>query len=378
MIYLTFNDPPSGVFKSQVVDVVHHLRKLEPGLKLVSLVSPRHYATYREKIHSWDEESRIYPMVPGIQRWRRNSSILSMLMRGIRKEVVICRNIYAWHLAKRAGAKKCILDARGAIAAEFEEFDVVPYEAMIEEMPNLEADAVKNADFRIAVSSELVNYWRERYQYQGKEGTDHVVIPCTLGNEHQVDSLAKRAESREVMGFSEEDVVVVFSGSLAGWQSLDELSSMLRKCLKDQPRVKLLFLTKSHEMIKDLHHSFPDRVSRKWLKPSEVPIMLAAGDYGLLLRTDAQTNRVASPVKYAEYLAAGLKVLISPRIVDYAGFTRSNEVGFALDDGELPTLESVSIEEKKRIRQVCMENLSKSSEKVQSAYNTMLNVARRE
>jgi glycosyltransferase involved in cell wall biosynthesis len=59
-----------------------------------------------------------------------------------------------------------------------------------------------------------------------------------------------------------------------------------------------------------------------------VPEYLAAGDLGLLLRDPHPVNRVASPVKFAEYLAAGLPVLVSPGVGDAAAIVERERVGF--------------------------------------------------
>jgi hypothetical protein len=69
-----------------------------------------------------------------------------------------------------------------------------------------------------------------------------------------------------------------------------------------------------------------------WVKPEQVEAHLALGDYGLLLRSPSLTNQVSSPVKYAEYLRAGLHVLVSPQIGDLSGLTVSNRCGFILDE----------------------------------------------
>ena len=50
MIYLTYNDQPSGVFSSQVNDVCNYLNKtMNARIKLVAIISLRPYVTSRAR-----------------------------------------------------------------------------------------------------------------------------------------------------------------------------------------------------------------------------------------------------------------------------------------------------------------------------------------
>jgi glycosyltransferase involved in cell wall biosynthesis len=61
--------------------------------------------------------------------------------------------------------------------------------------------------------------------------------------------------------------------------------------------------------------------------PADVPRHLAAADAGLLLRASNVTNRVASPVKFGEYLAAGVPVIVSEGVGDYSAAVRRCGLG---------------------------------------------------
>jgi glycosyltransferase involved in cell wall biosynthesis len=73
----------------------------------------------------------------------------------------------------------------------------------------------------------------------------------------------------------------------------------------------------------------------------EIQNYLAVGDLGLLLRERNSVNRVASPVKFAEYLACGLPVLVSPGVGDFSHFVCAEHVGYVLEPG-LPLARVVS------------------------------------
>ena len=48
------------------------------------------------------------------------------------------------------------------------------------------------------------------------------------------------------------------------------------------------------------------------------------------MRHDSITNRVSSPVKFGEYLQAGLKILISNHIGDYSRLVQENKLGLVI------------------------------------------------
>ena len=76
-----------------------------------------------------------------------------------------------------------------------------------------------------------------------------------------------------------------------------------------------------------LKSEFKNQVIVKKVFPNEVPDFLKVGDYGLLIREETITNKVASPVKFAEYLACGLYVIISDNLGDYTQFVLNNNCG---------------------------------------------------
>ena len=181
MIFLTVNDTPSGVFKSQVVDVVIFLNDIsKQEIKLVSFISFRNYWANRHTIKSWYKNSTVIPMVPGIHNWKKNLVSLRFIKK-IKRDKIIARGVMAFDLASKLN-EKVIYDGRGAIKAELQEFpDMIPNKMVVEELIAAEANAVSNAFFKIAVSNKLVDYWKTEYGYSG---SNHVVIPCTFSTAH--------------------------------------------------------------------------------------------------------------------------------------------------------------------------------------------------
>ena len=185
ILYLTYNDQPSGVYWSQVTDVVEHLSPLGAGkVKLVALVSGRDFLKTRRGIRAHSSSAWVLPMVPTMRRWKQNTAILAWVCRLLRPTGIICRGPFATWMALRMRdrglTEKVCFDGRGAYAAEWEEYRIIDDDALIAQFRPLENEAVNKSDFRLAVSNALVAHWRERYGYKGDA---HVVVPCTLGKD---------------------------------------------------------------------------------------------------------------------------------------------------------------------------------------------------
>lgn len=365
IFYLTYNEQPSGIYSSQVIDVVKYIRtELKAEIKLVSFISIRKYFRNRSIIKNQLPDAIVLPMYPKVENWRKNNLLLEFICKLNRPNKIIGRSVLATQLALRMRenllCKKVVYDGRGAIAAEWSEYKVIENSQLTADIKNLEKEVILNSDFRIAVSRQLVKYWQDVYTYNQ---IDHVVIPCTLNDFYRSGYISTEAikQNRKSLDLNEDDVVFVYSGSMAGWQSLNLISDFVTKHLRSSKKTKFLFLSDLDSMILNLQHEFPGQVICMKVEPSQVPMYLMTADYGLLIREVSVTNQVASPVKFAEYLACGLKIIISESLGDYTEFVRSHNCGYTEYDFankiELP----VSLNEKQRIRKLGLESFAKSN-----------------
>ena len=333
MLYITYNEPPSGIYFSQVTDVCRFLNSnFKVDVKLVAFISLRNFLVNRNKIKNVFENSVILPMFPGVNNWRWNIFLLLIISIFNNSKKIIARGPFACILSiwlKKAGlAKYVCFDARGAYSAEINEYDVYLSQKIKKEINSLEKRAVLNSDFRISVSEKLVNYWNENFGYNISE---HSVIPCTIMSDTTNDFFKEEelAAIRKSLGFNENDIVLVYSGSSAGWQSFNLLNEFFRNIMSDSINVKVLFLSKSNL---SFINEFNNRVVVKWLDEMDVHKIICCGDYGILLRENSITNSVSAPVKFGEYLSSGLNVIISDHIGDYSDFVRERNCGIVLSD----------------------------------------------
>lgn len=331
IVYFTFNDSSSGIFSSQVIDVVKYLRSIsEENIRLLSLISTRNFFVNRKKIKDELEDSIVLPMFPGVQNWKWNVYVIYLFNFLYNPRVIISRGVFACNLALKIKTKKnkVVYDGRGAISAEWNEY-MTGYSKLLNSIYDIEKNAVINSDFRISVSHKLVQLWKDKYGYQLN---NHVVIPCTLNSHYEnlKFDLIEKQKIREELNFTNKDVIFVYSGSNSGWQSFDILKNYLENLLILNEQYKVLFLSGTNSQTNELILKFPNRIKTLQVDIKLVPKYLMACNYGLLVREESITNSVASPVKFAEYLACGLPVIISENLGDYSEFVKTFDCGFSL------------------------------------------------
>jgi hypothetical protein len=306
----------------------------------------------------------------GLLLWYFNIPVFFLLLLCLRTKFTINRGPIATKLSlltKKIGLiKKVVYDGRAAVYAEFKEYYNMS-DSFLQKAYKLEKIAVLKSDFRISVSNKLITYWQEYFSYNSEF---HCVIPCTLSSSHYtgISTLENLNLKRNEIGYSNEDILLIYSGSTAGWQSFGLLNDFIKKVFKENEKCKVLFLSKEDENNIKLKQEYPERIKIMFLQPNEVSEYLQLGDYGLMLRENSITNQVASPVKYAEYLAAGLKVLISPNIGDYTEFTKTHKCGNVIESNQMHPLtyfNNIGYQEKLALNKLALEHFSKDCFKEQ-------------
>ncbi len=122
---------------------------------------------------------------------------------------------------------------------------------------------------------------------------------------------------------------------MASWQCGEEMLAMFAElhAQEDACRFVLMVPEAEHEKVRQAATNADLREDAYVLKEvthSEVASELSKCHVGVLLRKDDIVNRVSSPTKFAEYLAAGLPVLLSDCIGDYSETARKLSAGHIL------------------------------------------------
>jgi hypothetical protein len=305
-------------------------------------------------------------MMPGMRRWRFNGVFIDVVFRLLRPTGVICRGPFATLLALRAKRRglveRVVFDGRGAYAAEWEEYRLINDDDLIASVRQVEREALLECDHRIAVSQALVDHWRVRYGYSGAA---HEVIPCTL-------AVSWRAPDSEHLSSVDGQVRLVYSGSSADWQSFRLLRDLLGHWLQQRHDLHVLFLSRMDQHIAELMQRYPGRVEVQWLDHGKVGAAMATCDYGIMVRERTVTNQVASPTKFAEYLACGLRVIISEGLGDLSLAVKRDDLGVVVKGDQLPLLPPVTPAQRAASRRYANMNFTKSAH--DPAYGRLLEV----
>ncbi len=383
MIYVTLLDQfHPGIYSSQVIDVCDYLNfKFNAKIRVLAFLSIRELRSTdaKKKLKALSPTAIVLPAFPGLKNFQLTAFLLFFVCLFTGERNAICRNVFCTKMAlkvrKWGMLKKVVFDGRSAMSAEISEYDVFPIDYLRKNVHAFEKEAVNSSDFRMAVSHQLISYWKSNYGYTKNE---HVVIPCTLDRKYfsndTFESFFHTEKLRKEIGITVEDIALVYAGSTAPWQSFDLLEKMFVPLLDRDNRIKILFLSKETSDNKRLQSQFPGRVIIKYLEHKDVLNYLACCDYGILVREQSETNKVASPTKFAEYLAAGLQVLISDNLGDFSLFVKEKQCGIVLSENinEWPALKKIKLEEKKLCFHLSKEYFSKEAEANTLSYRKLM------
>ncbi len=365
MIFFCYNEKYDGIFKSQVIEVLKNYNELGFNIKLISFISLASFFKERKKIKNEYNLSLVVPMIPFLKFWYLNKYFLRFFVKN--SNFIIARGIFATNLAifSRSDNCKVIYDGRGAINAEQKEYGVYNDTEMEDKIFEIEKNAVLNSSYRIAVTTKLIEYWGKNYEYKDK---NHIVIPSCTKYIFEDFFFKNKLKSTE-------EIIIIFSGSSSKWHSFKIMSSHFEKFLNFSSKIKIIILSKKNDYITELIKKYPGRIIHDWVEPHKITNLLLTADYGYIYRLQSDTNYVASPVKIAEYLSCGLKLLISDNLGDYSSLVKNKSLGYNLDDDSFnfSLLKKVSISEKIRISSFAKKNLCLSSEKISKKYINLIN-----
>ncbi len=128
-------------------------------------------------------------------------------------------------------------------------------------------------------------------------------------------------------------IICIYSGSSAKWQNIDEIFSFAQNCISKLDNFRFKILTYESGIFKKKISNYKElqKISKiSEVSSGEVFDQLLSANFGLLLRENNIINNVSSPLKFAEYLAAGLPVVVSEGVGDTAEIINHYNVGVVI------------------------------------------------
>jgi glycosyltransferase involved in cell wall biosynthesis len=155
------------------------------------------------------------------------------------------------------------------------------------------------------------------------------VVGCCADTQRFRFDAGLRAARRRELGFDDQ-FVVCYCGQMSHWQRPDAVAQAFAAIRAGMPDARMLIISHEAEvLVRHLRRAGvpSDAVTVRTATHDQVASLLMAADVGLLLRENTLTNRVASPVKFAEYLRCGLPVILTPYVGDFSALATAEGVG---------------------------------------------------
>ena len=346
IVYFVSDGIFSGVLDSQVLTPLRLLGEKEPTTQraAVFLTSVRHLG--REAIFLREEEIR--KAVPGIilhfkyrlmngfpgehRLWalQLERSLRMMNFTGNKPIIIHCRGdatASATAILKRRDSRlRILLDIRGA------QSDEIVVKGLLGRYLRCWAEhshrlAMKSADGVNTVSHKMADHFINIGEFPG--GLPRSVVGCCVDTHQFYFDPTQRAARREELGLQDK-FVICYCGAMSHWQRPDALVEAFAAIRAAMPDAHLLAVTKEAQPLREQLARVgvaAEDVTIRSAPHDQVASYLMAADVGILLRENTLTNRVASPVKFAEYLRCGLPVILTPYVGDYGEFAQKYDVG---------------------------------------------------
>lgn len=221
---------------------------------------------------------------------------------------------------------RILLDIRGALREEVMEFQKTNWLQKAIKIININKAiaALNNYSFITVVSPELKKYLLRNVNIIKSK---MFITPC-LASKSFVFSLENRKKYRSLLGINESEKLLIFSsGGDSLWQNNQELVKIANKGFK------ILNLSKVN-----IDHP---NVITKYVKYEEVAGYMSAADLAVIFRENNIVNKVASPVKFSEYICSGLPVISNENVEVIKQYIEETGYGLLIHSMEDITTETV-------------------------------------
>jgi len=331
VLFFAFGEVGSTVYRSQVVSVVARLSERLPA-RLVQLLSFRRYfdpAMKKVLAEEWDGMRGVLgdpPIAVSVLPNRLDPALSGpLVLRALRSSIppspVIAHCRGSWAAAaglavkKRWPGMKVLFDARGA---RVEEIQMTGQAARYARLARrLEGRACLESDAIVCVTGRLADYLAESY---GADPARMTVTPAGFDETRFGFDSEARESRRRALGVGNRPVFV-FCGGWDPWQAVPLNAGLLRAICDIEPDAFVLGLSQDADRIDRIFEAEGiESGSRRVLRVpfEQVPSYLCAADAAVVLREPSVVNRVASPVKFAEYQGCGLPAAVSEDLGDAA------------------------------------------------------------
>lgn len=216
-----------------------------------------------------------------------------------------------------------------------------------------EKTVVKRANSIVTVTKKQFDLFREKKQ--------NIVLPM-LPSDYFLNNIVTKDSARKKLGIDTNKVVYCYSGGAQVWQKVPETIEYYKKI--ENENTLFLIITQEQDLFKSL---VSERKVKNYIILSadykDMPSILPAADYGFCVRENTIVNNVASPTKLLEYIACGIRPIITPGIGDLSEFIVNNDLGICIQEDNNWMKETVKTKQKKNGKTIVKELVADYSQK---------------
>lgn len=207
--------------------------------------------------------------------------------------------------------------------------------ARVKMLEELEWDILKSVDFANYVSNAMEAHYLAKYGLLRPS----CIVPSALRKE----ALRVNINNRRILSLPKGRPTLGYCGTLVAWQCKDEMFTLFGEIHKRHKDVFFPILTQKpyHDEVNRLMAEHG--IGRKDYLVQEVSfddVSAAVSQFnaGVMLRKWSPVNRVASPTKFGEMIAAGVPIVATDGIGDFSEDVRKNNFGVIVPLQELDSM----------------------------------------
>ncbi|MBK9215043.1 MAG: glycosyltransferase [Chloracidobacterium sp.] len=237
-------------------------------------------------------------------------------------------------LARKVSRKrpKLLFDIRGFFPEEYVDAGIWPENGWLYRLvKRIESWLMREADGFVVLTEKARGILFPGSEH---EALPVEVIPCCV----DVANFCTDAESREAVRSeigAGERYVIAYAGSFGGWYLSDEMYELFSAAREADPKVFVMVLTQrdTAAVRKRLISTGlgESDVFVASVSPDEMPRYLSAADVAVSFIKRCYSKQASSPTKNAEYLAAGLPMIVNAGVGDVDELIASERVGVMVD-----------------------------------------------
>ncbi|MEX0606026.1 MAG: hypothetical protein WD623_14045 [Marinobacter sp.] len=329
-IFLLYEGLPPTIVESQVIAHVQSMKNVGVEIEIWAFaVTSQAFASGQAALESFQSAypgivirlfRGVKPALPFSEIFNAYLLMWHMWRIGASPTFVRARTEHATMIAaiaKRLMKYRLIWDARGDTLAEFlEAVRSLPWYIKI--LAPLKSRAIKkrikmaqkHCDYAIFVSEAL-----RELQGSVLPVDRTLILPCLADESLFYFDPTLRGKVRSELGYSDNDLVIIYVGSTSIWQCVPETVSLMEQVMRCESTCKILIVTPATREFESLFsEEYRNRTTITSGKLRDMNRFLNAADIGVLLRKPSDINWVASPVKFGEYSLVGLPVITGEAI----------------------------------------------------------------